>query len=200
MLAQALTVVLVFMPSTGGEKLVTDQESFGRPWACPYSTDTPRCKREIAEELTAIFEPFAIEFLTDAPTNRPYRRVLFTNDSTESWNLPPMLLGLTADRSCDGKKEYPSVVFSCTSSEHCARVAAHEVGHMLGLAHVTSRSDIMFFSDSGTPVFRNETLVVTGDPYRCRRRQNSYRLLLQRLGPRERSCVLATNEKKRRRR
>jgi hypothetical protein len=142
------------------------------------------CRRAIVAHLERWYAAFDVRFTTVAPAG-PHQTVVVTSDGR--WcGAPPERLG-EAPASCQPLAEGAAFVHRCVfSSELCAALIAHEHGHLMGLEHVGSATDIMAaggcsscagFEDRDNPVV---------PPSACdRASQNAHRWLARHLGSRD---------------
>jgi len=155
----------------------------------PMWRDTVQC-------LETMFAPFDVTFTeTDPGANVPHIEAVF-GGSPELLGLPPRIGGVSPlSTSCSVVES--SMVFTFTSViPQNARVAceiqAQEIAHSFGLDHELLASDPMtYLRFDGERAFQNELAAcgeTAGRPCgingsTCRDKQNSYAILLDRLGP-----------------
>jgi hypothetical protein len=151
------------------------------PFVCafPLNGDPASCSRQIQGFLDRWFAPYNVYFTLSPPANGPFDTVVITNSSgwCGSRNRGETLL------TCGHRSNDAAFALACNDNPRdCAVLIAHEYGHLLGLAHTNSSTDIM----NPTPCtkcdgFRNADISVPEQE--CgREKQNSNQLLCERLG------------------
>ncbi len=115
------------------------------------------------------------------PPSVPHDTMIITTNGDWCGYVPAGLAPVT----CDALDAGTAWAFACgDSAEKCAAIVAQEHAHLIGLEHTDSPRDVMF-----NPVCEDcvgfedrENGVVAG---RCREQQNSFALMLERLGPQQ---------------
>ncbi len=84
----------------------------------------------------------AIAFVTEANSHTD-RTLYILDDHPEEWGAPDHIGGEAVQNE---RGHRLALVYRCQDMGpvHCARVAIHEVGHLLGVSHSTDRADIMY--------------------------------------------------------
>jgi len=161
------------------------------PYACEFGRSPRACARTVQAFLAKWYADFNVVFTLQKPARGPFYTVLITSAGT-AWcggNHPPGVAGVApiAD-DCRDLGSGVAYAFACgKDAKACAAVIAQELAHLVGLQHTQSRADVMCpialpeiegFED------REQQVVAGGSPAKCPTTQNSYRLMLQRFGPR----------------
>jgi hypothetical protein len=169
----------------GGDVPTPDVVCAGRtppPYACAFADSRADCEAGVQVHLARWYEPFNVHFTVVAPpTDVAHDTVIITANGDWCGLVPAGL----APISCDAVDSGTAWAFACgDSAEQCAAIIAQEHAHLIGLAHTDSPRDVMFnpiCTDCGGFEDRDNG-VVDG---RCRERQNSFALMLERLGARK---------------
>jgi hypothetical protein len=135
----------------------------------PYVDTAGRDK--IMSKLRTWYSPYDITFTSQRPASGPYTMIV----------ISPSLIGPTYIRgrayiNC-GNGNPNSIAFVVriggSSIGYIARAAAHELGHSIGLLHVTNDSDHMHYNSSGREWLNSQydsarsPKNADGSPYRC---------------------------------
>lgn len=143
------------------------------------------CQRAIVREIEALWAPFDIAFTTRRPTSGPYTMAIIAPASGSCG------FGVEGAAPVDCADRNPANVgfaFQCAGSvSACARLVSHEVAHTLGLSHSDRSCDVMsadaLTAACAEAAFHDEEARIHGTTCGAQT-QNSYRLLLDLLGPR----------------
>ncbi len=169
----------------GGEVATPDAVCGGRAppsYECAFADSRGDCQAAVQVYLARWYQPFNVHFtIVDPPAGVPHDTVIITANGDWCGFVPAGLAPVTCDAVASGT----AWAFSCgKSAEQCAAIVAQEHAHLIGLEHTDSPRDVMF-----NPVCSDcigfedrENRVVGG---RCREQQNSFTLMMQRLGPRQ---------------
>ncbi|HEY7376302.1 MAG TPA: matrixin family metalloprotease [Polyangia bacterium] len=152
-------------------------------FACkfPIGGDATTCATQVQGYLDRWFAGYNVYFTRTPPAQTPFDTVVITSDNR--WCM-------TADRgatslSCSHRLSDDAFALSCNDDpKDCAVLISHEYGHLVGLAHTNSETDIMFpMPCTDCDGFRNADISVPDET--CdRKSQNSNQLLCEALGAR----------------
>ncbi len=140
------------------------------------------CQKRVQTFLDKWYADFNVIFTLKRPTSGPFYTEVITNGG--SWCGHGPAVGGIAPFACVDQNGNTCHAFQCGSSARtCAIVIAQEQAHLVGLEHTASQADVMnptvCMSCDG---FQNAESPVVDS--RCRMtRQNSYQMMLSRLGP-----------------
>jgi hypothetical protein len=149
------------------------------PFSCTFGSSLASCQAAVQVYLDRWYRDLPVVFtLTAPPSTTPHDTVVISTDGDWCGLVPAGLAPVT----CEGLVQGTAWAFSCgDSAERCAAVIAQEHAHLLGLEHTNSPHDLL-----SMPICRDcvgfedkENDVVLG---RCRRVQNSFELINQRIG------------------
>ncbi len=150
-------------------------------YACTFASSPAACRLAIQAWLDKWYADFNVVFTYQRPTSGPHDTIIvaaegawcLADDRTTSQSPLP---------TCEVADSGALVVFQCRDdARKCASIIAQEQAHIVGLEHTPSPTDVMNpafppdhdgFEDRDNPVTN----------VKCRRPQNSYRLMLERLG------------------
>ena len=163
-------------------------------YSCTFGTSPRDCARQVQVYLDRWYADFDVTFTYLKPTRGRFYTVVITSAGTAWCGAGhPAGVGGVAPISDDCRDLASGVAyaFACgTNAKSCATVIAQEQAHLVGLQHTQSAADVMCpiavpevagFEDREQPLVSNRM------PPPCPGSQNSYRLMLQRLGPRRRA-------------
>lgn len=148
---------------------------------CNYGSTLDDCQRQVLAYLEAWYADFNILFTLTRPSSGDYYTLIITSQG--AWCDQETTEGGVAPFNCNDNPGMAAFAFQCGGSAHaCATLIAHEHGHMVGLEHTASTTDVMhetvLASSNG---FDNQSSL-TGQGY-CTAAQNSYQQMLAALGP-----------------
>jgi hypothetical protein len=155
---------------------------------CSYGVTVEDCQRQVQAYLDAWYANFNLIFTLTRPTSGDYYAIMITGDG--SW-CPDTSTGTSteagvANVNCNDNPGTASLVFECGHSAHaCATTIAHEHGHMVGLEHTVSATDVMDSTVRPTATgFEDNSDRVLDDAFNvCNlTKQNSYQQMLAALG------------------
>jgi hypothetical protein len=121
-----------------------DKESVPPAFACSYGSDQGilGCQVETQKILDFWFSELDVVFTLEPPQSGAFQTVVVTHEG--SWCGKPADIAGTTRFDCTDQRQGVSYVFRCGSSALlCANAIAHEYGHLVGLEHVLSATDIM---------------------------------------------------------
>lgn len=171
-----------------GYSSILDEDA--RVPAFPYGDDR---FEEIAACVRRIFGPFDIEVTTDDPGDRPHWRHII-GGAPGDLGFAPNVMGVSPYdfESCRPIPNAISFGFPELVGDEpieLCELAAHELGHSLGLDHALDCRDPMtYLEPCGEKAFQDEDLECGEDvarPCHCDERQNSHGLLMDRFGARD---------------
>jgi len=143
--------------------------------------DKSSCATQVQGYLDRWFADYNVYFTRTPPKESPYDTVVITNDN--GW-CQTSSRGQTLV-SCSHRQADAAFALMCNDDpKDCAVLIAHEYGHLVGLAHTDSNTDIMYArACAQCDGFRNADISVPGGT--CGRTvQNSNQLLCEALGAR----------------
>ena len=162
------------------------------PPAFTCSGGTPEsCLKTTIPILEQWYADFNLVMTRQKPTTSPFYTSIITGPSGGSWCGSPGA-GISAmdtsegctDRFWDGDDWTASYVFQCSgkAGTTCAYLIAHEHAHTVGLTHTKDQEDVMVTpGPASVKGFQNRDMSM-GSPSCGRPSQNSYQLLIDRLG------------------
>jgi hypothetical protein len=159
-------------------------EAIPPPFACGDGA-TVDCQLATHAILDAWFAEFDVAFTLQPPAAGPFQTVVVTDDG--SWCGKPAGVAGSSRFDCTDQREGVAYALRCGGSAlSCAKIIAHEYGHIVGLEHVMSAAGIMNpglcgdacagFEDQDHPLEGGNSLCGAATS------QNSHQLLLERLG------------------
>lgn len=143
---------------------------------------TDGCKGEIQGFLDRMYAGFDVEFTTTLPTTGPFYTIVI-NASWPECAESERENGV-ADLSCNDYNGNVGYVFNCgASAQACAVTIAHEHGHLVGLEHTDTTEDVMWpHQCRNCDGFVDRSIPIAGPSKCARSNQNSYQMMLTRLG------------------
>jgi hypothetical protein len=152
---------------------------------CNYGATIEDCQRQVQTYLDAWYANFNLIFTLTRPPSGDYYAMMITSDG--SWcQLPTTSEAGVAPNNCNDNPGQSAFAFECGYSAHaCATLIAHEHGHMVGLEHTVSTTDVMNETILPTAAgFDDSSDRVLDDAYNiCNlQNQNSYQQMLAAIG------------------
>ena len=143
---------------------------------------TRACQNEIQGFLDRMYAEFDVEFTTTLPTSGPFYTIV-ANSNWPECAASEKENGV-ADLSCNDYNGNVGYVFNCGTSAHaCAVTIAHEHGHLVGLEHTDTDQDVMWPRQcKSCNGFADRSMGISGKSECARSSQNSYQMMLTRLG------------------
>jgi hypothetical protein len=150
-----------------------------------YGATVEDCQRQVQVYLDAWYADFNLVFTLTRPPSGDYYAVMITSEGTWCQQTTSSEAGV-APFNCNDNPGQSAFAFECGYSAHaCATLIAHEHGHMVGLEHTVSTTDVMNQTILSTATgFDDISDRVLDDAYNiCNlRTQNSYGQMLAALG------------------
>ena len=157
------------------------------------TTDPEMCKRQVQKYLDQWYVDFNLVFTTSRPPTGDYYPLIITTDSAWCINSVANICSVTPNEAgvaffnCNDNVQIAAYAFACGYSAHdCAVMIAHEHGHLVGLEHTGSPSDIMnptvMPTAAGFDDRDNRTIVDDPAQLSCQAFQNSHQQMLEALG------------------
>lgn len=149
-------------------------------YTCSFAATPLDCMRKIQEHLDAWYAAFNVVFTFRRPAKGAYYTVVIT--SSGGWCGQNSSVGGVAPIDCQDMRGGTAYAFSCAyDPKSCATVIAQEHAHMVGLGHTASRNDAMYpIIQPTSDGFEDRLNDISGE--QCRVTQNSFQMLLARLG------------------
>jgi hypothetical protein len=147
------------------------------------TTDTSECQRQVQTILDGWYADFDILFTFTRPTNVDYYTVVITSE--KSWcTQDPIEAGVAPNNSCNDNRGPAAYALECGYSAHdCATIIAHEHGHLVGLEHTASPTDVMNQTVMPTATgFDDKSNRIVDEQCGLPPDQNSYQQMLTTLG------------------
>jgi hypothetical protein len=159
---------------------------------CNYGSGGDDCRRQVQALLDTWYKDFNLLFTLTRPPSGDFYTVIITSGWADCQKtLPPNEAGMDpanqagiAPGNCNDNPGQTALAIECGSNAHdCATLIAHEHGHLVGLEHTDSITDVMNPRVRPTAAgFDNTDNGVINDvcDYLT---QNSYQRMLSMLGP-----------------
>jgi hypothetical protein len=159
-------------------------------FTCNYGATVEDCQRQVQTLLDAWYANFNLVFTLTRPASEDYYTVMITGNGSwcpDSATGTITEAGVASNSSCNDTPGAASLAFECGYSAHaCATTIAHEHGHMVGLEHTISTTDVMnstvLPTAAGFDDQSQRTPIEDTHP-QCYLTQNSYQRMLAALGP-----------------
>jgi hypothetical protein len=158
-----------------------------RPTAfkCNYGATVEDCQRQVQAYLDVWYADFNLVFTLTRPPSGDYYAMMITSEGTWCQQASTTEAGV-APFNCNDNPGQSAFAFECGYNAHaCATLIAHEHGHMVGLEHTVSTTDVMNQTILSTATgFDDSSDRVLDDDYNIcdLQNQNSYRVMLAALG------------------
>ncbi len=149
-------------------------------YRCTFGDSVDSCKRQVQTYLDRWYADFNVIFTFTRPTSGAYYTVVITSGG--AWcGQEPFVAGV-APIDCGDMPGAIAYALACGDNPLlCASTIAQEQAHLVGLAHTTSRTDLMFpVFQAAADSFENRSSTTQGSD--CRSAQNSHAMMLDRLG------------------
>lgn len=151
-------------------------------YSCTFAPTIAECRSEIQRWLDRWYADFNLVFTYQQPSSGPFDTIIVSHEG--AWCFAdPRTTSQSPLPTCMPVESGWVATFQCgADARRCASIIAQEQAHLVGLNHTPSTTDVMNdlflpdhdgFEDADNPVSGTQ----------CRRPQNSYRLMLERLGP-----------------
>jgi hypothetical protein len=162
-------------------------------YQCNFGSSLQDCQAQVQTYLDVWYNDFNLVFTLTRPPTADYYPLIVTS----SW---PACKVEAADRtggiaaneggispsSCNDNPGQTAIAIECGKNAHdCATIIAHEHGHLVGLVHTTSSTDVMNEWVRATAAgFVDQSLPTVQDSFNTCEvgKQNSYQLMLSALG------------------
>ena len=152
------------------------------------------CRQQVQALLDAWYKDFNLLFTLTRPPSGDFYTVIITSGWAKCQNeLPPletgmdpsMEAGIAPGNGCVDNWGATALAIECGNNAHdCATIIAHEHGHLVGLEHTASRTDVMYSTILATAAgFDNTSDAAVDDQCSLpNQKQNSYQTMLTTLG------------------
>jgi hypothetical protein len=157
-------------------------------FTCNYGATIGDCQRQVQSYLDAWYADFNLVFTLTRPASGDYYAIMITSDG--SW-CPDTSSGTSTEAgvapfNCNDNPGLAALAFECGhSAQKCATAIAHEHGHLVGLEHTISTTDVMNSTVLTTATgFEDYSDRILDDTYNiCNlAKQNSHQQMLTALG------------------
>lgn len=168
-------------------------------YQCNFGSGLEDCQRQVQAYLDAWYKDFNLVFtLSPPPTGDYYVMVITSGWPQCAAEAADLTGGFAADEGgiapwnfCNDNPNQTAIAIQCGKNAHdCATIIAHEHGHLVGLLHTGSATDIMnqTVQSSAAGFDNRDEAVVLDNPLladACEntKTQNSYQRMLAVLGP-----------------
>jgi hypothetical protein len=162
-------------------------------YQCNFGSSLDDCRSQVQSFLDAWYREFNLVFTLTRPLSGDFYTIVITSSWPQCKVEAADLTGGVADDegglapgNCVNNPGQTALAIECGKDAHdCATIIAHEHGHLVGLVHTASSTDIMFPSvRSTTAGFVDELVTAIQDASNtCQAgKQNSYQQMLSALG------------------
>jgi len=160
-------------------------------YQCNFGSSLGDCQQQVQAFLDKWYKDFNLVFTLTRPPTGDYYTVVITSGWDKCVQNAPAQMGLfaadlagLAPAICNDNPGQTALAIECGGNAHdCANIIAHEHGHLVGLEHVASTSDVMYPTIRATTLgFDNQSDAIQGDDICDERTQNSYQQMLTALG------------------
>ena len=162
-------------------------------YQCNFGSSLDGCRSQVQSFLDTWYKDFNLVFTLTRPPSGDFYTIVITSSwpqcQAEASDLTGGIAaseGGLAPGNCVNNPGQTALAIECGKNAHdCASIIAHEHGHLVGLVHTTSSTDIMYPSvRSTTAGFFDETVTAVQDASNtCEAgKQNSYQQMLSALG------------------
>lgn len=155
---------------------------------CNYGATIEDCQRQVQSYLDAWYADFNLVFTLTRPASGDYYALMITSDG--SW-CPDTSTSTSTEAgiapfNCNDNPGLAALAFECGhSAQKCATTIAHEHGHLVGLEHTISTTDVMnstvLTTATGFDDYSNRVLDDTDNICNLAK-QNSHQEMLTALG------------------
>jgi hypothetical protein len=147
---------------------------------CNYGPTIEDCQRQVQAVLDTWYADFNVVFTLSRPPSGDYYAMMITSEG--SWCQQSATEAGVAPFNCNDNPGQSAFAFECGYSAHaCATLIAHEHGHMVGLEHTTSTTDVMNPTVLGSSAGFDDKSGTTVEGF-CGGTQNSYQQMLAAMG------------------
>jgi hypothetical protein len=158
-------------------------------FTCNYGATVEDCQQQVQSYLDAWYADFNLVITLTRPASEDYYTIMITGNGSwcpDSSTGTSTEAGVANNTSCNDTPRAASLAFECGYSAHaCATTIAHEHGHMVGLEHTISTTDVMNSTVLPTAAgFDDQSLrtPIEDSHPQCYPTQNSYQRMLAALG------------------
>jgi hypothetical protein len=163
-------------------------------YECNFGSSLDSCRSQVQSFLDTWYKDFNLVFTLRRPPSGDFYTIVITSSwpqcQAEAADLTGGVAvneGGLAPGNCLDNPGQTALAIECGKDAHdCATIIAHEHGHLVGLVHTTSPTDIMYPSVRSTIAgFVDETVTAIQDASNtCEAgKQDSYQQMMSALGP-----------------
>lgn len=158
-------------------------------YQCAFGTSVRDCQAQVQAYLDDWYKDFNLLFTLTRPPSGDYYTLVIANGwpacaqaAAEVTNGVPVDEAGIAAGNCNDNPGLAAIAIECgRSALACATIIAHEHGHLVGLEHTSSKTDVMNATVLTTAAGFDDQSNVTVNAL-CESKQNSYRQMLTALG------------------